>query len=229
MLGPGRVRPPIDDRCPPGRAPNRSRVVPRWGAGTVPPRSRRLPGRARSVTVHPNVCHSPACTSPSVGTAASLDSGPMRRIRLGVLVPLVVLCALAGCEGHHTRATSSPPDTTGAGIASYTPAAGAPAFCTALARAASVRLLAPALGRLATDPWNFAATQELSAARSDLATVLDAVRRERGPAALDASLQDLVDSLGSVTDLGVSQAAERIGADLDAAGRAAQPLCGFPT
>jgi hypothetical protein len=151
----------------------------------------------------------------------------MRRTGPGVLASLVLLCALAGCAGNGPVPAAS----TGApALAAYTAPAGAPAFCSVLARAGSIRLLPAVLGRLSADPLDLAAPDAVLHSRSELASVLASMRTDRAPAAVATPLQDLVDALGSVALYGVDEeSADRIRADLAAVGRAAQPLCAYPT
>lgn len=150
----------------------------------------------------------------------------MRRTPPSVLGPLLLLLVLTGCA---VRGDGVATPTDGPSLAAWTAPRGAPAYCSLLARAESVRGLALVLGRLSAEPWNLAATREVGQARAELADVLAAARADGGPAELTRPLADLVDALRSVADAGVTEeSADRIGADLAAVGHAVQPACGFP-
>ena len=150
----------------------------------------------------------------------------MRRTPPQVLGPLLFLRVLTGCAG---RGNGVATPAGGPSLAAWTAPRGAPAYCSLLARAGSVRALPVVLGRLSAEPWNLAATRQVGQARADLADVLAAARADRGPAELTRALEDLVGALGSATDAGVTEAtADRIGTDLAAVGHAVQPACGYP-
>ena len=151
----------------------------------------------------------------------------MRRTPPQVLGPLLFLLVLTGCAG---RGDGGATPTGGSSLAAWTAPHGAPAYCSLLARAESVRALPVVLGRLSAEPWNLVATRQVGQARADLADVLAAVRTDHDPAELTRPLEDLVDALGSAADAGVTeQSAARIGSDLAAVGHAVQPACGYPT
>ena len=135
----------------------------------------------------------------------------MWRTRTGVLGSLILL-SITGCGAAHLRT------------------AAAPHWCEQLSGSRSIASLPEDMGRLTVDPQDLVAKEDIAEARSDLRGLLGTLRAGHAPAAATTALEDLVAVLGPVADAGpAAGTADRIGADLTAAGQALQPVCEFPT
>lgn len=134
----------------------------------------------------------------------------MRRTRTGVLGSLFLLSVAAtGCGAVHPRAAATP------------------RWCDQLSGSRSIAALPEDMGRLTVDPHDLVAQEDIAEARSDLRGLLGTLRAGRAPTAATTALQDLVAALGTVADAGPAGAADRIRADLTAAGHATQAVCEF--
>ena len=144
---------------------------------------------------------------------------------LGLAFLLVVgtaACDTSDAEPKVTRADVA--------VLSYSPPAGAPGFCAALAASTHLRGLPEALGTLTADPNDVEATLALTSAIGELQDVLDEVRARPGFLALDRSLTQLTDAVREARDGPLTDAARTaIGAGLDDVGHRVQPVCDFPT
>jgi hypothetical protein len=147
------------------------------------------------------------------------------RLRLTGLL-IVLLGAVAGCASADAGSPSMRADVA---VASYTPPAGAPAFCARLAASTHLADLPSAVGLLTAEPADVETKLGLGAAIEELRGVLLEVRREGGQFELDSSIAELVDALQQTGQGPVTDSVRAAIADgLDDVGTRVQPLCGFP-
>ncbi len=148
------------------------------------------------------------------------------RLRLPGLLILLLL-AITGCSSADAGAPRLPPD---AAVASYVPPAGAPSFCSTLARGGDLVGVSRAMGVRTVAPQDVEATLALSGAITELRGVLGDMKSQGSPHGLEASVENLVNVLQQARDGTVTDALRTaVVSGLDDVGSRLQPICGFPT
>lgn len=151
--------------------------------------------------------------------------GRLRLSGLGILL----LLATAACSSADAGAVT-PPVPEDAAVASYTPPAGAPGFCTTLASGSELPAVSDAMGMLAVAPSDVGAKVTLGNAITELRGVLREMQSQGGPLEVEASVEKLVTALQQAKNGIVTDAVRTaVVAGLDDVASGVQPICGFPT
>ncbi|UOY00202.1 hypothetical protein [Blastococcus sp. PRF04-17] len=150
----------------------------------------------------------------------------------GVTVAASACLLVAGCTGSSEAPATERGDTEPAvaGLSDWQPPAGAPEFCTTLAATEHVEQIPDAVGVLLDDPADTQQAWRLSRSAGELRDVRDAVRAEGGHGELAGALDELVQALSLAASGPLDEeSTDRIADGLSDVGRAAQPICEFPT
>jgi hypothetical protein len=147
------------------------------------------------------------------------------RLRLSGLLILVFLTS-AACTSADAPSTSAP---VGVAVPSYTPPAGAPDFCTDLARGTDLRKVPAAMGTLVVAPDDVEARLHLGNAADEVRGLLDDLRDDGGHDDVESALDDLATALETAYDETVTGAVrDDVVSTLDELGHEVQPDCEFP-
>src|SRR4051812_2638356 len=150
------------------------------------------------------------------------------RLRLpGLLILLLLATTACSSPTADAGARTAPQD---AAVASYSPPAGAPGFCSTLAQGSQLPKVSDAMGVLAVAPGDVGAKVTLGDAVTELRGVLQEMKSQGGPLEVEAAVEHLVSALQQAKNETVTDAVRAAVFDgLDDVGSGVQPICGFPT
>jgi hypothetical protein len=151
----------------------------------------------------------------------------MQWSRASAIGAVAVLALTAACTSEEPAA----PDRPGAGAAepAYEAPAGAPGLCADLAGSTTLADLPEVLGTLSVRPGDETARERLADTVEEFEAVLDGVWEQSAPDDVTAAMEDLAAALYAAARRPVDEEIlARVADSLEAVGRRAQPVCGFP-